>query len=494
MYFVNINLSYVGNALMFSIFRNRTHLTPKDYANAAYRTVWRWHFYAGIFCIPFVVILSVSGAVYLFKPQIDKYYDKQYDGLAALGSLKPLDLQVDTVLRLNPSYRLKNVELSKLPENATRMNLISSDGEEIRVLIRPDTLEILNSQPEKSRLTTLMHDLHGELFLGEPGAVLLELAGAWAIVMVITGIYLWWPKSRADLGGVLYPRTNAAGGFVYRDLHAVFGFWISLFLIFFLISGLPWTRVWGETLKYARSAPAQSVIKQDWTTGPASEQRLRLESYDKAIPSKLEDSNGEHAEHHMLLNSPHDPHLTDRSPSIRGFDEIADRVRPIDLAEPILMSPPSAKRPAWVVMSNSQNRPLRRTIEFDPDSYEIIKDQRFSDRPLLDRIIGYGVAIHEGQFFGLANQILGLMVAVALLVMMYSATLMWLRKGPKGTLGAPPPLNNAPKLSYLLLAMIAILGLFLPTLGLSLILVLILEALIAMFLPHLARKIGIVGG
>lgn len=32
-----------------------------------YRTVWRWHFYAGLFCIPFVIWLSITGSIYLFK-------------------------------------------------------------------------------------------------------------------------------------------------------------------------------------------------------------------------------------------------------------------------------------------------------------------------------------------------------------------------------------------------------------------------------------------
>ena len=43
---------------------------------AAYRIIWRWHFYAGLFCLPFIVVLSLSGAVYLFKPQIDAFLDR----------------------------------------------------------------------------------------------------------------------------------------------------------------------------------------------------------------------------------------------------------------------------------------------------------------------------------------------------------------------------------------------------------------------------------
>ena len=41
-----------------------------------YRAVWRWHFYAGVFCIPFVLWLACTGAIYLFKPQIERWLDR----------------------------------------------------------------------------------------------------------------------------------------------------------------------------------------------------------------------------------------------------------------------------------------------------------------------------------------------------------------------------------------------------------------------------------
>lgn len=47
-----------------------------------YRTVWRWHFYAGLFCIPFVLWLSVTGTIFLFHPQIQHWLDRLYDHLS----------------------------------------------------------------------------------------------------------------------------------------------------------------------------------------------------------------------------------------------------------------------------------------------------------------------------------------------------------------------------------------------------------------------------
>ncbi len=45
--------------------------TTESPSNRFYRTVWRWHFYAGLFVIPFMLILAITGIIYLFKPQLD---------------------------------------------------------------------------------------------------------------------------------------------------------------------------------------------------------------------------------------------------------------------------------------------------------------------------------------------------------------------------------------------------------------------------------------
>ena len=64
--------------------------SPNNVAPARERTVpsfynlaWRWHFYAGLFVIPFMILLSVTGMIYLFKPQLDAW---MYTGLMQVSA------------------------------------------------------------------------------------------------------------------------------------------------------------------------------------------------------------------------------------------------------------------------------------------------------------------------------------------------------------------------------------------------------------------------
>jgi uncharacterized iron-regulated membrane protein len=459
---------------------------PASNAGAAYRTIWRWHFYAGLFCLPFIVVLSLSGAVYLFKPQIDAFFDRGFDHLELTGAPKTLDAQVAAALAAHPDARLKGLQLRADPADAARVHLMTAEGSELRVLVRPDTLRIIEMQAQKSRLTQIMHDLHGELLLGEPGAIAVELAGAWAIVMVVTGLYLWWPRGNG-LAGVLYPRLNS-GRIFLRDLHAVTGFWLSFFALFFLISALPWTKVWGQGLKSFRGLGQVQEVKQDWTTGPASERAQRMEAFRAAPPARVEQDD-EHAEHRMASKE-HAGHGTKRS-APTGFDKLAAQVAPLGLADPVVISPPSQKRPNWVVRSDSQNRPMRETLEFDPKTFEQVKRESFSERPLLDRVIGIGVAAHEGQLFGWFNQLLGLLTAIGYLALVITSTLMWWRRRPRGALGAPPALAQPPRLAPLVVGVVVVLGLFLPTLGASLFLLLLTETALRRLAPGASRWLGL---
>ena len=76
---------------MLAIIKKIEGFDRPENPSAAYRTVWRWHFYAGLFCLPFIIVLSLTGAIYLFKPQIDAWLDRLYEIFRFPGEPKPLD-------------------------------------------------------------------------------------------------------------------------------------------------------------------------------------------------------------------------------------------------------------------------------------------------------------------------------------------------------------------------------------------------------------------
>ena len=235
-----------------------------------YNTIWRWHFYAGLFCIPFILILSISGAIYLFKPQVESALDRPYDHLQVTNIPTSATKQVNAALSAVPGTVLNAYELPSNSHSAVRI-LLGRDKELTRVYVNPESLEILKIEQEDNKFMRVVHRLHGNLLIGDYGSNLVELAASWTIVMIITGLYLWWPRNMKGIAGIVYPRFSKNERIWWRDLHAVTGFWISFFTLFLLLSGLPWAKSWGGLLKEVRHISAGKVVQQDWTTGRSSE-------------------------------------------------------------------------------------------------------------------------------------------------------------------------------------------------------------------------------
>jgi uncharacterized iron-regulated membrane protein len=157
-----------------------------------------------------------------------------------------------------------------------------------------------------------------------------------------------------------------------------------------------------------------------------------------------------------------------------------DRLVPVaaaqNIAPPVLIAPPSQSAPHWTARSDADDRPSRSTVELDAATGAVLKRTTFAQKPLLDRIIGYGIAIHEGALFPPINQILGVFTALGLMTLCTSAVVMWWRRRPRGVLGAPPALADA-RYPHALIALLILLGIFLPLLGASMLLVWLIERL-----------------
>jgi uncharacterized iron-regulated membrane protein len=117
---------------------------------------------------------------------------------------------------------------------------------------------------------------------------------------------------------------------------------------------------------------------------------------------------------------------------------------------------------------------LRAQAAVDGTTGAVLARKDFAERHWIDRAVGYGIATHEGQLFGIANQLLITLGALMLMTLSGSGAISWWRRRPSGQLGAPLPLSR-PRFGGALSATIAALGLAMPLFGASLLVVLAME-------------------
>lgn len=415
---------------------------------ALYPLFWRWHFYAGLFVLPFVLVLSVTGAIYLFKPQIERWEERAWLGLGTEGTVSP-DRQLAAAMAANPGARFVHYRLPRAAGDAAMVQLALRDGALRQVFVSPQGRVLASLDPD-ARIAAVAGEIHGRLLIGRWGDWLVELAASWTIVMILTGLYLWWPRP-LRLAGTLWPRLHLRGRPLLRDLHRVTGFWIAGLVLVMLASGLPWAGVWGGALAWVRA-------EMGWVKG---------------APTWKIGTGGDHAGHQTGAAVPVRSVAPRSGLPLAAFVAKAEAER---MAFPVLVVPPGpATDYAWTVRSATQNRPLARKVTYDPMTGAVIARSGFADQHPIDRIVNTGVAWHEGHLFGVANQIVGLLTAIALIGLSVVGLLMWLRRRPAGRLGAPP--QSALPLGWVTVAVLAI-GLLLPLFGASVLAILALDRLV----------------
>ena len=435
-----------------------------------YNTVWRWHFYAGLFCIPFIIWLALTGTIYLWRPQLEALLDRPYDHLATVGQVSAPDAQVSAALRAVPGSTLHKYILPEAEGQAVRV-LVTVKGADKRVYVDPRSLAILHVVTEENRPLAVVMRLHGQLLAGDIGSYVIEIAACWAVVMLLTGLYLWWPRGRKGIAGVLYPRLRGGRRLFWRDIHATTGIWVSVFALVLILTGLPWATAWGSYLGAVRELTGTTQGPVDWTIGG------------KAVTPKADAMLGPHAGHSGMVVT---------APPIRPgeLERVIATIRPLRIAPPVLLSPPEHEGGLWAVASDAADRPLRSDAQIAGATGRLDGRVDFADRHWIDQTIGYGIAAHEGALFGVANQILGTLTALFLVVLAVSGTIMWWRRRPIGLLGAPLPLTR-PRFGAGLVAAIVALGAYMPLFGVTLVLVLIAEVLVLHRIPATRKWLGL---
>lgn len=418
---------------------------------ALYRTIWRWHFYAGIFCIPFVIVLALTGAIYLFKPYYESWQESQFHHLTISGERLPANQQIQAALNAIPGGKFLSY---RLPQNPDESVLVKVQAEASwQVFVNPYTAEVVGKQESSWQLMNIVKTIHGELLIGNVGSVLVELAACWAIVLLVTGLYLWWPRNAKGLAGVLYPRLRDGSRTFWRDIHAVTGIWISAFALFLLVTGLPWALVWGAALKEVRTIDFSA--QQDWTQSRAEEhQHWRAQASE----------------------------VFDLTPAILTTAEA------IQLAPPVELSISNAHHNSWKASSQSQNRPMRADVWLASDG-SIEKQNGFAEKKLLDRAIGVGIAAHEGYLFGWFNLVLGVLTCAGLILMSVSGFILWRKRKPDSVLGAPPAMPT--RVGFAVVAITLGLAVFLPLLAISLVVLLAIEFLVLRRIASLNQWLGL---
>lgn len=465
----------------------------KSPPNRFYRTVWRWHFYAGLFVIPFMLVLATTGIIYLFKPQLDALMYHRQIFVLPEGVMLPYTQQLKAASQAYPDANVSKFTPNIAPNRSAEVTVTYSDERNLTIFVNPYTGKILGDRDEDKNLQSVARKIHAELMIGKLGDYLVELAACWALVLLITGLYLWLPRDRFTVLGTLIPRLWSKNKRVFwRDLHAVTGFYGVLLVGFLILTGLPWSGFWGETFAQVSSRfPAQMSDKVPQSTVLTSS----LNQHGHVVPWAVEQlpmpqsSTSGHAHHAGPSGAGSTTSVEGVSPGTPvNLDSVVALAQAKGAPTGFSVSFPEDKTSVYTVSAFPNDPTREMTMHIDQYSGKVLADIRWQDYGLVPKAVEMGIAIHMGKYFGLPNQLLMLFACLIVITLCVSGAVMWWQRRPKqpGAIGAPalPPYVQQWRVP---LAIVAVLGIVFPLVGLSLVIVLLLDYFVLSRIPGLKR-------
>lgn len=483
------------------------------------RAVYFWHAWSALMVAPVLLVLLLTGSLYLFDREFDEAWQRQAYQVVPNG--KPaasLAVQQNVLRSLYPQATINKVLLPRHDGQAVRWQLDTAQGSRL-LYLDPYQLTVNAIEDPTSAPMAIVRRLHGELLAGSVGGYLIEWMSCWTLFLLLTGAWIWWPRQwkvdgRWRFDGILWPRRRVDGRLHWRDWHAIPALMASLMLAFLVVTGLPWSIFWGEqfaTLTHKLSpswtwiAPSPNFhlpvsLQQMSALDPHAEHQAQL-ALTAANPAtsnndRLAQPQADISEDDIPVSGAAEPwtsqhHQVPALPVTTLPNEGARTPANIAVLEPVLAQLPIAEYGPGVrvfypkALTQGSTPPFKisyvpdkaqgqRTIYIDPFSGAVLEDIGWTRYSLAAKVIEWGVMVHLGRQFGLVNQMVNLVFCtVALFAMIAGLRLWWQRRHSGRWL---PSRGRNDQLPLVLQICLALLLLLFPLLLLSVLLTLWVSA------------------
>lgn len=414
---------------------------------ALYRAVWRWHFYAGLLVLPVLAWMAATGGLYLYKTEIERALYRDWIEVPAIAAPLPVSEMIAAV-QFQIHGRVTQVIRTAESGESWRMAYEDAAGAERLAFVRPDAGLVLGTTRAGGPME-LVKDLHSLNVAGTAGNMMIEIVAGWAIILVLTGFYLWWPRAgnRAlSLAGRIGERR------FWRNFHASVGALAGAVILFLALTGMPWTIFWG--------AGFHDIVASQKIGRPAP-------------PDPHVGAHAAHEEHlPWTLRGTAPPRVS--GPGDLGPDRAVAAANARGLGVPWILDLPAAPGRPYRISAAGERTGDVRVIYADPATGAVLQDVRFANFGIGARVFEWGIYTHQGRQYGEANRLVMLAGCIGMLLLALSAPAMWWKRRVGGRLAAPPRAEEPGRAKGVLAIMLGV-GLLFPLTGASMLLALAVE-------------------
>ena len=210
--------------------------------------------------VPFGVIITLicfSGAMLVFEKEMTRLcYADIYKVENGGGRPLPLNILAAKVSSTLPDgVEVTGITVSSDPTEAYKANL--SKPRRAAVYINQYTGAVTGKY-ERPAFFATMFSLHRWLMdSGRPegrpayGKIIVGISTIMFVISLISGVCVWWPKTRRSLAGSMKITTGKGRFRLWRSLHVAGGMYVITLLLAMALTGLTWSFSWYNKAFYA---------------------------------------------------------------------------------------------------------------------------------------------------------------------------------------------------------------------------------------------------
>jgi uncharacterized iron-regulated membrane protein len=401
-----------------------------------YCVIWRWHFYAGLITLPVLLTAAVTGGLYVFREEFERVIYPRLMFVEPQPQIISYNEQLAKGAATLPAgATVHGISISDDPTRATSITAEIGHEHYVSVYVNQHTGAVLGQLDYDRSLFGVILNIHRTLLAGTTGRVIVELATSWGVILIVTGLYLWWPRRGSKALGVWLPRLRGKSYVIWRDWHTVPGFYFSALAFLVMGTGLFFTII------FARGYQAVAYVTNSY---PAS-----------------------------YLSPPKS--IRKEGAANLGVDEIIAAASREQNQKEMYVDFPHTAEDCFTIYAGSYDSPSTLTFLYiDQYSGATLDAIRWRDIPAAAKVQVSAYAIHIGSIYGLPTKVLAVLICLMIVAMSVTGAAMWWLRRPRGKTGFPAKPAEVKPAKWVI-AVICLLGVLMPAAGISMLLILLID-------------------
>lgn len=205
------------------------------------------HLWLGLASGLVVLVVAATGCLLVFEDELDEWANHDFYFVSVPQHVQrlPLDSLVSSAAAYNSSLKISRIYIeTKADDRSVVFWAKKGKKQTWWIAVDPYTGKVIRAIDNNKRFFGVVLNLHRTLCMNETGKAITGASCLIFVIMIITGLVLWWPKRWK----VLKQRTRIQWSSRWKrlnwDLHAVGGFYVHLVLFAIALTGLTWAYPW----------------------------------------------------------------------------------------------------------------------------------------------------------------------------------------------------------------------------------------------------------